>query len=90
MAKDRRRELRLSSHDDDLIAEAAGLCGVSVSEFLLNRAVADAEVIVATHHTVRLNSAAYEKFLAALDAPAQPVPALVAQIRKAKPLKHVD
>lgn len=90
MAKDQRRELRLSSHDDDLIAEAAGLCGLSVSEFLLNRAVAAAEEIVATHHTVRLNSASYEKFLAALDAPAQPATALVAQIRKAKPLKHVD
>ncbi len=90
MAKDQRRELRLSSHDDDLIAEAAGLCGVSISEFLLDRAVADAEVIVATHHTVQLKTVAFEKFLAALDAPAQPVPSLVAQIRKAKPLKHVE
>ncbi len=35
--KDRRREVRISASDDDLLAEAAGLAGVSVSEFLLAR-----------------------------------------------------
>ena len=88
--KDQRRELRLSSADDDLIAEAAGLVGMSVSEFLLDRAVADAQEIVESHHTLRLDDDAYRRFLAALDAPATSVPALVEQLRKARPLKHVD
>lgn len=88
--KDQRRELRLSADDDDLITEAAGLLGVSVSEFLLDRAVADAEGIVDAHRTVRLNEDSYQRFLAVLDAPAQPVGPLVGQIRKARTLKHAD
>jgi uncharacterized protein (DUF1778 family) len=88
--KDHRRELRLSADDDDLITEAAGLVGVSVSEFLLDRAVADAEAIVEAHRTVRLNQDAYQRFLAALDAPAQPVGPLIEQLRKARTLKHAD
>lgn len=88
--KDRRRELRLSASDDDLIAEAAGLEGVTVSEFLLTRAVADAEAIVDAHRSIRLPPDAYGRFLAALDAPARPVPELVEQIRKSRPLKHRD
>jgi uncharacterized protein (DUF1778 family) len=87
--KDHRRELRLSSNDDDLITEAAGLLGLSVSEFLLGRAVADAEAIVDAHRSVRLHQESYDRFLAALDVPPEPVSKLVDQIRKSRPLKHV-
>ena len=90
VTKDHRRELRLSSSDDDLITEAAGLLGLSVSEFLLGRAVADAEAIVDAHRTVRLQADSYERFLLALDAPPKPVAQLVDQIRKSRPLKHTD
>jgi uncharacterized protein (DUF1778 family) len=86
--KDHRRELRLSSTDDDLITEAAGLLGMTVSEFLLGRAVADAEAIVDAHRSVRLQRASYDRFLAALDAPPKPVSKLVEQIRKSRALKH--
>jgi uncharacterized protein (DUF1778 family) len=86
--KDHRRELRLSSSDDDLITEAAGLLGMTVSEFLLGRAVAEAETIVDTHRSVRLQRASYDRFLAALDAPPKPVSKLVEQIRKSRALKH--
>lgn len=89
-AKDQRRELRLSSTDDDLITEAAGLLGVSVSEFLLSRAVSDAEAIVDAHRSVHLQQNSYDRFLAALDAPPKPVPQLLDQIRKSRALKHVD
>jgi uncharacterized protein (DUF1778 family) len=89
-AKDQRRELRLSSSDDDLITEAAGLVGMSVSEFLLGRAVADAEAIVDAHRTIRLQEEDYDRFLAALDAPPQKLPKLREQIRKSRALKHVD
>ena len=40
--KDRRREVRLASSDDELLTEAAGILGVTVSEFLLERALSDA------------------------------------------------
>jgi uncharacterized protein (DUF1778 family) len=86
--KDHRRELRLSSTDDDLITEAAGLLGMTVSEFLLGRAVADAETIVDAHRSVRLQRASFDRFLAALDAPPKPVSKLVEQIRKSRALNH--
>ncbi len=88
--KDHRRELRLSSTDDDLITEAAGLLGISVSEFLLGRAVADAEAIVDSHRSIRLQEEHYNRFLAALDAPPGPLPKLLEQTRKSRPLKHAD
>jgi uncharacterized protein (DUF1778 family) len=90
VTKDHRRELRLSSSDDDLITEAAGLLGLTVSEFLLGRAVADAEALVDAHRTVRLQQDSYDRFLVALDSPPKPVAKLVDQIRKSRPLKHAD
>lgn len=87
-AKDHRRELRLSSSDDDLITEASGLLGLSVSEFLLGRAVADAETIVEAHRSIRLQQGSFDRFLAVLDAPPEPLSDLVDQIRKSRALKH--
>jgi uncharacterized protein (DUF1778 family) len=84
--KDRRREVRISTEDDDLLTEAAGLTGVSVTEFLLDRAVSDATDVVATHRTIALGDADYKRFLAALDSPVQTVKELHAQVRKARRL----
>jgi uncharacterized protein (DUF1778 family) len=86
--KDRRRELRLSSREDDLIVEAAGIMDVSVSEFLLDRAVSDAEAVVSAHRTVTLDPDQYRRFLEVLDAPTSPPPDLVDQVRRSRPLKH--
>ena len=88
--KDRRRELRLTSRDDDLLVEAAGLQGVSVTEFVLSTAVADAERTVVAHHTIELGAQAYQDFLSVLDAPAVAPSELVGQLRKANELKHPD
>ena len=88
--KDRRREVRISAADDDLLAEAAGLAGVSVSEFLLERALADAVALVEAHRTIRLSDDSYDAFLEALDAPARPPKDLVAQARRARRLKRAD
>ncbi|MGH3273851.1 MAG: DUF1778 domain-containing protein [Streptosporangiaceae bacterium] len=88
--KDKRREVRISAPDDDLLAEAAGLSGVPVSEFLLDRALADATQIVEAHNTIRLNEASYLAFLEALDAPPQPPEKLAAQARRARRLKRAS
>lgn len=88
--KDRRREVRLSAHDESLIVEAAGLTGVSVTEFLLDRALPDAEQIVTNHHTIVLSEASYARFLEALDAPVSDSDALLEQAQKARRIKHVD
>ncbi len=88
--KDRRRELRLTTKDDDLLVEAAGLQGVSVTEFVLSTAVADAERMVSAHHTIQLTAEAYKDFLAALDAPTTAPPELISQLRRGNQLKHLD
>ena len=88
--KDKRREVRISADDDDLLAEAAGLTGVSVSEFLLDRAIADATTIVDAHRAIQLAEVDHERFLKALDGPVRPPKELVAQARRARRLKRVD
>lgn len=88
--KDRRREVRLETKDDDLLVEAAGLAGVSVSEFILDRALSDAEELVEAHHAISLDHEAYIKFLSVLDAPATVNEALVGQAAKARYLKQAD
>ncbi len=88
--KDNRRGVRISADDDDLLAEAAGMTGVSVSEFLLNRAIADAATVVDAHHAIQLAEDDHERFLKALDGPVHPPKELVAQARRARRLKRVD
>jgi uncharacterized protein (DUF1778 family) len=82
--------VRISASDDDLLAEAAGLTGVSVSEFLLERALSDAVALVEAHRTIRLSGESYDAFLEALDAPVRLPKDLVAQSRRARRLKRAD
>jgi uncharacterized protein (DUF1778 family) len=88
MPKDKRQELRISSQDDDLIVEAAGLVGVSVSEFLIDCALQDAEELVEAHRSIRLQFDPYQRFLVALDRPAQAPQELLKQIKASRPIKH--
>ena len=90
MLKDKRRELRITTRDDDLIVEAAGLLNVSVSEFLVDRAVADAEEVVDAHRSIHLQSDQYQRFLDALDQPAQTPKQLLRQIKVSRPIKHAN
>ena len=88
--KGKRREVRISARDDDLLTEAASLAGVPVSEFLLSRALSDAADLVQAHKTILLADDAYAAFLAALDVPPQPLERLAAQARRARPLRRAD
>jgi len=90
MLKDKRRELRIASQDDDLIVEAAGILGISVSEFLVDRAVSDAERVVEAHRSISLQPDAYRRFLDALDQAAEAPKELLRQIRASRVIKHVD
>jgi uncharacterized protein (DUF1778 family) len=87
--KDKRREVRISASDDDVLTEAAALAGVSVSEFLLERALSEATEIVEAHRTITLADEQYRSFLDALDGPVRPPKALVTQTRRARRLKRV-
>lgn len=89
--KHRRREMRLSAIEDDLISEAAGVAGVSVSEFVLNRAVEEARRLVAAHHSISfLSPDARAKFPAALDAPFVPNATFAKQVLRARRCKSVE
>jgi uncharacterized protein (DUF1778 family) len=88
--KDTRREFRLSARDDELLVEAAGLLGLSVSEFIVTHAVADAEAIVRDHHLIELSGDSFDRFMAALDAPRAPNPAWANALRKSRSLESVD
>lgn len=67
--KDKRREVRLAAREDDLLVEAAGIVGVSVTDFLLAPALDRAAEIVNAHRTITLDDDSHTRFLAALDAP---------------------
>jgi uncharacterized protein (DUF1778 family) len=89
--KDARREVRLAKDDDDLLVEAAGLSGVSVSEFVLGHAVTEAQRIVQANHEITFTSPELkERFFAVLDAPFVPNKTLAGQISKARRYKTKD
>ena len=88
--KDKRRELRISTADDAVLAEAAALLGVSISEFLLTRALVDAQAIIEAHRTITLNQRDYASFLNALDEPMRPPQELIAQVQKARSINKVN
>lgn len=88
--KDRRREMRLKTEDDDLLTEAAGILGITVSEFLLDRALSDAARVVDAHRRIALSEEDFSIFLDALDRPVGPPEELVAQMKKTRTLKRVD
>lgn len=88
--KDRRREFRLATDDDDLLIEASALSGMTVTEFVLVRVLPDAQAIVEAHREVALSQSAHQRFLAALDAPMARNEALAAQARLARRLELVD
>ena len=86
-----RREFRLTESENHVLVEAANLKGMSVSEFVVNLAVSEAEATVRSHHTIELAPEAYRSFIAALDQAAETSnPAFSALVERARPLKHAD
>jgi uncharacterized protein (DUF1778 family) len=88
--KDRRREVRLSAEDEQLISEAAALTGTTFSGFVLDEAIARAREVIDAHRTIRLPDDAYRRFLEALDAPPESNPALAELAKRAKRFRRVS
>jgi uncharacterized protein (DUF1778 family) len=88
--KDRRRQFRLTSEDESLIAEAAALIGASFSGFVLDEALERARAIVEEHRSIRLSAEVFDRFLEALDAPPEKNPALVELARKARRFRRIS
>jgi uncharacterized protein (DUF1778 family) len=76
--KSARLNLRLNGEDDALLRQAAQALGQSVSEFMTNSAVERAHEVLADQRHFVLDAETWDRFVAALDSPAEPDPALVA------------
>ena len=76
--KDERFNLRATPEQHALIRQAADQVGRSYTDFILESATERAVDVLADRRVVILDDDRWDAFVAALDAPAQPVPALVA------------
>lgn len=74
--KEGRLNIRCDVHARELLDRAATYAHVSVSEFVLTHALASAEKIVQANENITLKPEDFHAFLAALDTPVQPNPAL--------------
>lgn len=74
--KESRLNIRCDIHARELLDKAATYAHVSVSEFVLSHALASAEKIVQANENITLKPEDFHAFLAALDTPVQPNPAL--------------
>lgn len=69
-------DLRLTPEAKNALQAAAAVSNRSVSEFVLESALARADEALADRRRFGLNSAQWKEFLAALDAPPRPLPRL--------------
>jgi uncharacterized protein (DUF1778 family) len=66
MIGERRREIRLTTRQDDLLVEAAGLAGLSVADYVVGIAVSAAALAVDGHRTITLDEAHFRELSLAL------------------------
>jgi uncharacterized protein (DUF1778 family) len=72
-----RLEVRVTPEQDALIRQAADLEDTTVTTFMLDTVTARAKRVVKQHHDLVLSNQAFDRFIAELDAPAEPIPELV-------------
>ena len=82
LTKDARLNIRVDRNARKLLDRAAGYARLSVSEFVLSRAVASAREVVQAQESIMLSPAQFEAFLAVLDRPAKPNAALKRAFRR--------
>ena len=76
VSKPSRLNIRVSEHEKDVLTRAAGVLNTSVSNFVVQRAYAEAQVILAEQTQFRLSDKKWRAFCKALDAPPKDIPAL--------------
>lgn len=77
-----RLEVRVTPEQDALIRQAADLEDTTVSAFVLETVTAKANRVVRDHRDVVLSNEAFDRFIAELDRPAEPVDELVDLFRR--------
>ena len=74
--KRHRLEVRVTPEQDAVIRQAADLEDRTVTAFVLDTVTARARDVIEQHRDVVLSNDAFDRFVAALDKPATPVPQL--------------
>ncbi len=87
--KDHPLSMRLPDADLAIIDRAAQLRGRSRTEFMRDAAVRAAEDIVMENILIRMNADGFDALVAALDAPARPVAAMVEILQRPAPWEKV-
>lgn len=72
-----RLEVRVTPEQDALIRQAADLEDTTVTAFVLDTVTSRAKRLVKQRQDLVLSNQAFDRFIAALDKPATPVPELV-------------
>ena len=80
--KSERIDVRTTRNVKRLLQEAATTANKTVSEFLLDSAITQAEEVLASRRLFFLNEKQWQKFMAALDAPPSPMPRLKKLLRE--------
>jgi uncharacterized protein (DUF1778 family) len=75
-SKPSRLNIRVSEHEKDVLMRAASALNTSVSSFVVQRAYAEAQMILAEQSQFRLSDKKWREFSRALDAPPKDIPAL--------------
>jgi uncharacterized protein (DUF1778 family) len=83
-------DLRLSADAKETIYAAAAAAHRSVSEFVVESALAQAEEALADRRHFGLNAEQWEQFLAALDAPPREMPCLDRLLREPSVFEEPD
>lgn len=81
-AKSEKLDLRLSPATKRVLQEAATASRRSVSEFILESAMARADEILPDRRRIGLDAESWAAFLEALDAPSRPMPRLAKLLNK--------
>lgn len=81
-ARSEKLDLRLSAADKQTLQTAAVAARRSVSEFVLESALARAEETLPDRRAFALNDSAWKDFQAALEAPVRPAPRMARLLRE--------
>lgn len=77
--------MRLPEADIAMIDRAAGLRGRSRTDFVRDAAVRAAEYVLMENRLIRMSPEGFAEFMAALSAPATPVPEMVELAKRSAP-----
>ena len=80
--KSERIDIRTTSNVKRLLQEAAATANKTVSEFLLDSAITQAEEVLANRRVFFLDEKQWQRFMTALDAPPGPLPRLKKLLRE--------